>query len=165
MSQRLINAVSLTDLQVYSSPTVKILPDYDGRLNSFTFLTCIIEPRNVSVDVRWLLPSGDFVSSKSTNRTGRLRVNEGELALSEGSMFGSVLVIKNVSYRDSGLYTCEVREVNGEQCGCEGQWPAVTSVELRFQGKCNIKQSLLKFQINMCELTIYGKFRSACLTH
>ncbi len=129
----------IAELQVYTNPTLKILPDYDGRLNSFTFLTCIIEPKNASVVSRWLLPSGDIVSSRNASLSGRLVVNEGMLALSEGTVFGTVLVIQRVSYRDSGVYTCEVREVDGEQCECDGEWPAVTSAELQLQGNLQLQ--------------------------
>ncbi len=120
---------------MYTRPSLKVLPDYDGRLNSFTFLTCIIEPKNATVDSRWLLPSGEIVSSRNASRTDRLAVNEGEIALSQGSLFGTVLVIERVSYKDNGMYTCEVREINEEQCECEGEWPAAASAELQLQSK------------------------------
>ena len=120
---------------MYTQTPLKVLPDFDGRLNSFAFLSCIIEPKNATVDTRWLLPSGEFVTAKNASLTGRLKVKEGEIARSNGNVLGTVLFIQNVSYKDGGLYTCEVREVDGERCECENEWPAVTSTELQFQGE------------------------------
>ena len=126
-----------TDLLVHTQPALKVLPDYDGRLNSFTFLSCIIEPRNATVESRWLLPNGQIVTVRNASLTKHLKVAEGEIGTLEGgSAFGSVLIVRQVSYEDAGVYTCEVKDLI--DCECE-VWPAVSSAELQFQGEMSYR--------------------------
>ena len=109
---------------------MKVLPGDAGQLNSFTFIICAIEPVNVSVDTRWVLPSGKIIVSGS-QEGGRFLASQGEVALRNGgTSFSSLLFIQNLSYHDAGVYTCEVRSTSM----CEQDWPTSATVELQLQG-------------------------------
>lgn len=116
------------EISLRPESAVKVLPGDDSQLNSFTFIICAIEPVNISVDTRWVLPSGKIISRA---QEGRFLVSRGEAALRNGeTSLSSLLLIQNLSYHDAGIYTCEVRSTSM----CEQDWPTSATVELQLQG-------------------------------
>ena len=96
---------------VKAQTTVKVLPDDDGDINSNTFLACFITPfRNETDNLTtwWILPGGSTLGA-TNNTIRRFAVTQGSISLDKGqTVYGTVLLVLNVSYADAGLYQCVV---------------------------------------------------------
>ena len=104
-------------------------PGDNRDLNSFTTVSCSIEPANATVQTRWVLPCGQIISQSS----GRYKIGSG--GDGNGSLY-TLLLIGDVSYQDAGFYTCEVvpRSVSRSLCECV-DFPFSATTELRLQGE------------------------------
>ena len=118
------------ELSVQAENEVQIQPAYEGEpINPFAILDCNIQPANASVRTRWILPDGRIL--QNSNERFRMAIGGAETGLS------FLLVVQHLSYKDAGLYTCEVmeRRVSVSSCNCDG-FPLSSTVELFLQGRC-----------------------------
>lgn len=91
----------------------------------FTSLLCeIFDAPLESVEARWMLPDGTFLSSSSSD--GKYDVTT---ASANTNRNVTSLVITSLSYMDNGTYACEVREA-----GSTDQWTS-TNVDLVLLGE------------------------------
>lgn len=110
------------EVTIQAENKMVILPESNDRLNTFAMLTCYIQPQ-VS-NVRWITP--DETSALSIQHNGQYIVNQGNIATISGVMkYGSILLIQDISYRNAGIYVCEVMDEN--DCS---DFPKFATVEL-----------------------------------
>lgn len=117
----------LAELSVMAEREVEILSA--SEVYPYVVLSCNILPANESVRSRWILPNGQILA-KSDER----------FLISIGATdFGrsSILVIPNLSYKDTGFYTCEAMRTGGKISShvCDG-FPVSSSIELLLEGEC-----------------------------
>lgn len=117
------------------------MPNEFGELNTFAVLKCIIEPSNSSVISRWRVSNGTIITNR--NPKERLAIDQGRIAGVNVEELGTILVVRNVSYRDAGFYICETTTTATTDASVstgEGpQWPALAVTELQLNGKRNSK--------------------------
>ena len=113
---------------------VQVLPGNTG-LNTFTFFMCYPEPnsqlRRSDYVSRWTIPSGATFTYLVPNAPGfeRYRVVQGQGDVGQGVRELTLLFMENLTYQDSGNYTCEVRSHFAQS-----PWFSA-SVELQLGGK------------------------------
>ena len=90
-------------------------------------LVCGLEPATlipgVNYTTRWTLPGGELINSTR----GRLVFFENLVAISGRNFPGTILLLRQMSYQDAGMYTCEGRSTAP---GTSAQW-AAASFELQ----------------------------------
>lgn len=84
---------------------VVVLPSAENELDKFASLACFIRPEQPDSDVpvRWITP--DEINVAQSN--GQYLSNTGLLGDDE---YGSFLLVRDVSYKNAGIYVCEVME-------------------------------------------------------
>ena len=107
---------------------VVVLPASGNQLITFATLVCYITPEEVSIPVRWIAPDGVSIEGPSAQYI----TNIGSLGSIDGSpKFGSLLIIRDISYRNAGTYLCEVMDE-----GSCSEFPKFAMVELVLRSKC-----------------------------
>ena len=112
---------------------VRVLPD-DSFLRSFTFLVCNPEPNSQLTRVdyvsRWTIPSGEMFTFMVPNPPGfeQYAIFHGQYKAGQVS---TLLLVLNLSYKDAGNYTCEVRSSSAP---AQSPWLSA-SVELQLEGR------------------------------
>lgn len=105
-----------------------MLPASGNQVNTFATLVCFITPEEVSIPVRWIAPDGIGIERSSA----KYITNIGSLGSIDGSSkFGSLLIIRNISYKNAGTYLCEVMD----ERNCS-EFPKFAMVELVLRSKC-----------------------------
>ena len=95
-----------------------------SSVSSFAILICDIRPANASITSRWITPHGRIISEETESD---------RYTLTDGRTFtglGTILAIHRISYKDAGVYTCEVVS-RGATCR---RFPVSSSVQLVLQG-------------------------------
>ena len=105
-----------------------------SSLNTSTSLFCGVTPDNLTIESRWRLPNRTIVTQGAT---GRFSVDQEP---SRGEI-NVTLLIRQLSYRDAGVYTCEVMD----QTIPVASWISAT-VKLRLNGK-NISSNNLTARV------------------
>ena len=103
------------------------LPMNGNQLNTYASLVCIITPHQVNIPVRWITPD-EISVDRSTNQYS---LSTGSLgSVGGGSDYGSILIIRDISYQHAGLYWCEVMDT----ANCS-EFPKFASVRLVLHSK------------------------------
>lgn len=84
-------------------------------------LTCFIQPQ--VRNVRWITP--DETSVLSIHHNGQYIVSLGSIDTLSSRRYGSIIIIQDVSYRNAGVYVCEV--MHEDDCT---DYPKFATVEL-----------------------------------
>ena len=124
--------VSLVFINVYYPPELsvgplvdeKILGETDASVLPFADLVCVIQPIT-SIQSRWLF-NGENVEN-SPMISARTRVLIGNIFMN--GTYGTALFIRDISYLDAGIYSCEVLSGSSP----DSRWISAT-VELKLEG-------------------------------
>ena len=93
-----------------------------------TALTCGIIPNTTEYTTRWTLPSGEMINGRGIS--GQFIVSNNAIAqYPQGTLLG----ISNLSYNNSGNYTCSVEFTGGAQAGKTGSG----TIQLSLLGECH----------------------------
>ena len=135
MFQVFIFPETITSLQPETAVRVVPGPPLNNLL-TFIFLNCIPEPTTLTTSdfvSRWTLPSGQTFTNNQPLPPGfeRFRVSQGRVATEAGVRNTTLLFWGNITYQDSGNYTCEVRSSSAPP---QSPWLLAT-VELQLEGK------------------------------
>ncbi len=133
---------------IFPSRDLIIVPSLTNMLMSGLPLVCGLEPEtltpNIDYTTRWILPEGDMVSSSR----GRFVLSESHASIDGKIVPSTVLIVTQLSYRDSGTYTCESRSTAP---GASTQW-ASASFELQLNCEFNGGKRKHKFSAYPCIL-------------
>ena len=102
-----------------------------SSLNIFVTLICHATPDNATIAIRWTLPNGTMVTEGTTER---FFVDQGSGV--QMDRINVIVLIDQPSYRDAGVYTCEVMDLTIS----DAPWIPAT-VELQLDGK-NISSTI-----------------------
>lgn len=100
----------------------------DGvQLYTSASLVCFIQPEGSNT--RWITP--DETNVLPIQGDGQYFISQGDVGVSSGeNRYGSVLVIRDVSYKNAGTYLCEA--MDEENCS---DFPKFATVELVLKSK------------------------------
>lgn len=104
-----------------------VLPGDDSIL-SHASLTCFITPEGSNS--RWITPDGASVLSIQHHE--HYALTQGSIATISGEMiYGSILIIRDISYKNEGIYVCEV--LAEEDCS---DFPQFAIIHLVLKSEC-----------------------------
>jgi hypothetical protein len=94
----------------------------DSDLDESIALACGIMPNTTEFVDTWMAPNGNSFTSTDISNDAMLSdkyvIQNG--GISPGFPQGSILVVKRLSYLDSGTYTCSVEFTGGDNSGTTG---------------------------------------------
>ena len=114
--------LSPAELSIVPGISPVVIPRFNALLAPDTFLTCVVTPSINSLITRWRLPNGVVINFG----------DGGDFIVSQGTQ-NTILLIQNITYKDAGNYTCEVRNMSDSMIPIV--WYRAT-VELQLLGTC-----------------------------
>ena len=100
----------------------------DDTIQNHASLTCFITPEGSNT--RWITP--DEVSVLSIQHHEQYAITQGDIAIISGEMiYGSILIIRDISYKNEGIYVCEV--LTEEDCS---DFPKFAIIHLVLKSEC-----------------------------